>query len=252
MKRPIRIGLACLCLSLAHARPAQAQTRCPAIDGGSERLASADAEARLAFVRSTMRDQAARAKTWEWAWSGIGYGLAAGQYALIPIYAPEHRVEEAFEATVSLYLPASIFILPLAVRADDIVLERMIDRASAGSPPSVLSPCRALARAEELFASSAADEALRTGFLQHAVGLVLTAAYTAFDWFVFKYPAGVAVAGGGALVVTEVQILTTPRGAVGALERYKRGDLTLDGAPKVSWSLAPMPGGGGLSVVASF
>ncbi|HEY2514896.1 MAG TPA: hypothetical protein VGI39_28715, partial [Polyangiaceae bacterium] len=155
MTRFMAISLVCATLSSSLVpRSVSAQTRCEPIAGGSEALAAVDAETRLRFVRETMRDQAARAKTWEWAWSGIGYGLAAGQYALVPLMPPEHRLEQALEATVALYLPASIFVLPLRVRKDDAILEQMLDRATA--PGGVMSPCLALRRAEELLLTSAA------------------------------------------------------------------------------------------------
>jgi hypothetical protein len=251
MTRFMAISLVCATLSSSLVpRSVSAQTRCEPIAGGSEALAAVDAETRLRFVRETMRDQAARAKTWEWAWSGIGYGLAAGQYALVPLMPPEHRLEQALEATVALYLPASIFVLPLRVRKDDAILEQMLDRATA--PGGVMSPCLALRRAEELLLTSAADEALRTGAIQQTVALVLSAGYTAFLWFAFQYVPGVIMSGGGAFVVSEIQIFTTPTGAVKGLERYKKGDVTLDAPPKVSWTLAPMSGGAGLAVVGTF
>jgi hypothetical protein len=203
-----------------------------------------------------MREQAARAKTWEWAWSGIGYGLAAGQYGEILLLPPERRLEEAIEATATLYLPLQVFLFPLRVRGDEVTLEEMVGRATA--PGGVMSPCLVVARAEELLEHSARDEAMHTNALQHVTTLVLSAGYVAFLWFAFKYLPDVILNAAGAVGLGEAQLLTAPTGAVRALERYRLGDLHTD-APRVSWTVAPLGvaslGGGvtpGLSIVARF
>jgi hypothetical protein len=249
--------LAIVALVSAIAGSARAQSKCPAIEGGANALADADAEARLAFVRATMRDQASRAKTWTWTWSGIGFGLAAGQYSLMAIVPANKRFQQAFEGTAALYLPASLAVMPLRVRADDETLERFLADTEVTGPDGQthgMAPCVRLARAEELLVSSAEDESLHTNWFQHTLTIVLSGAYAAVLGVAFKNVADVIVNGGGALVLGELQLLTSPTGAASALERYRRGDIgAAPAAPaRVSWALAPLGAAPGVSLVGRF
>ncbi len=232
-------------------RVASAQERCPAVDGGSPELAAQDASARLAFVRGVMHDQARYAHTWTLAWSVIGVGIAAGEYGLMALpQAASKRQEDAVVGTSAFYIPLSIAVLPLAVRADDEALERRVAMSQTAS--GVMSSCLVLARAEELFAHTAANESERTAVLPHVFNVVLDAGYAGVLWLLFRDPGGVVFNGVSAVALGEAQILTLPTGAVGALERYKRGELARPGASPVAWSLGPAPVGTGVSVVATF
>ncbi len=249
--RATAFAIAALVSSIAGR--AQAQTRCEAIDGGQPALAQADAEARLAFVHATMRDQASRAKTWTWTWSGIGFGLAAAQTSLMAVVPANKRFQQGFEGAASLFIPASIAVLPLRVRADDETLERFLADTEVNGHG--MAPCVRLARAEELLISSAHDESLHTNWFQYTLAAVLSGAYAAVLGVAFKNTADVIVNGGGALVLSELQVMTTPTGAVSALERYRRADLgaaTPASAPHVSWTLAPLGTAPGVALVGRF
>jgi hypothetical protein len=244
----VGLGL-CLGASLLGAE-AHAQARCPAMPGASAALADVDAEARLAFLRGVMTDQAARARTWTWAWSGIGFGLAAGQYALIPLVPRDKRFEEAFEGTAALYIPAGLAVLPLRVRSDRATLEQLL--ADTETPAGPMAPCLRVERAEELVALTADDEAAHTNVLQHVVTIVLSAGYAAILGFGFNDKVGMAWNGGSAVVLGEAQLLTSPTGAVSALERYRRGDLGIAALPRVAFGIEPLGVAPGLALVARF
>jgi hypothetical protein len=225
---------------------------CAAIEGGSPALEAIDAETRLAFVRNVMRDQGKRADLWRWAWSGVGFALAAGQYALIPLYPEDKRVEQAFAGTASLYLPLSLAVFPLRVQHySDIVEQAALDAEVGGSH---MMPCLVLDRAEEQLVIAAADEAQLTGAFMQVTTVVLSFGYAAIFAFGFKDLVGTLENGIGALVIGETQFFTTPRGAVRALASYRRGDLGTapTAPPRVSWSLAPLGAAPGLSLVAAF
>ena len=253
---PHAMALAAALAVTSFAGGARGETRCDAILGGSRALSDADADARLTFVRETMRAQASYAKTWTWAWSAIGFGLAAGQYGLMAIVPAHERFEQAFEGTAALYIPAAIALQPLRVRGDDERLEEFLTETEVEGPGGSHggATCLRLARAEELLASSAADEALHTNWFQHTLTIVLSGAYAAVLGVAFKNVANVIVNGGGAVILGEAQLLTTPTGAVSALERYQKGDLTMVAPtpPRVSWTLAPLGVGPGLAIVARF
>ena len=229
-------------------------TQCAAIEGGSPALEAIDAEARLTFVRSVMRDQGQRAETWRLAWSGVGFALAAGQYALIPFYPPDKRFEEAFSGTASLYLPLSLAVFPLRIQHYSDILERAATDTEGSD--SEMMRCLVLDYAEEQFIRAAKDEAQITGAFMQVTNLVLTAGYAAIFAFGFRDLAGTLLNGIGALVINETQFITTPRGAIRALERYRRGDLsgapTASAPPNVSFSIAPLGVAPGLSFVATF
>lgn len=249
MRRGLAAGA--LLAAVLLARGARAQTRCPVPSGASAALEDVDAEARLAFLRSVMRDQASRAKTWTWAWSGIGFGLAAGQYALIPLVHSDKRFEQAFEGTASLFIPAAIAVQPLRVRADDETLERFL--ADTEAPRGAMEPCLRLERAEELAALSAADESMHTAWYQHVVSIALSVGYGAIIGVGFKDVGGMFFNGGSAIAIGEAQLLTAPTGAARALERYQRGDL---GAPaaraSLSFRLTPLGVAPGLALAVRF
>jgi hypothetical protein len=224
--------LACLAFA-GEARAQSTGTSCAAIAGGSAALESVDAEARLAFVRNVMRDQASRASTWRWAWTGIGFALVAGNYALIPLESTQDKkYEQVFVGTASFFIPLQLTVLPIHVRGYDEILERAV--IDAETSQGHMMPCLVLDRAEDLLVLAAKDEARLTNPLAHVVGLVLDAGFAAVLYVLFRDVGGTILNGVGAAVITEAQILTTPTGAMKALERYRRGDLSGPTAPGVS------------------
>jgi hypothetical protein len=247
------IGLACLALSSIARADGAPPTHCGAIEGGSPALEAVDAETRIAFIRSVMRDQGARADLWRWGWSGVGFALAAGQYALIPLYPKDKWFEQAFAGTASLYLPLSLNVFPLQIQHYSDILER-VAKDSEGADGSHMMPCLVLDHAEDQLLKAAKDEAQLTGALMQVATIVLNAGYGAIFAIAFKDLAGTLENGIGALVIGETQFFTTPRGAVRALAKYRRGEVSVPppAAPRVSWTVAPLGPAPGLSFVATF
>ncbi len=233
--------------------PPSRLAQCASIEGGTPALEAIDAETRLEFVRRIMRDQGVRADRWRWGWSAVGFVLAAGQYALIPFYPANQRFEQAFAGTASLYLPLSLAVFPLRIQHYSDLIERAAVDAEAAQ--GHMMPCLVLDRAEDQLILAAADEASLTSALMQVATVVLSIGYGAIFAFGFKDLVGTLENGIGALVLGEAQFFTTPRGAVRALERYRRGDLS--GAPAVppklfSISMAPLGVAPGISLVATF
>jgi hypothetical protein len=250
-------GAACLaCLVFAGDARAQASvtTSCAEIEGGSPALAAVDGEARLTFIRNVMRDQAARAKTWRWAWTGIGLALAAGSYGLIPFENTQtKKYEQVYVGTATLFIPLQLTVLPIRVGDYDAILERAAVDAEVAK--SHMMTCLVLDHAEDQLRRAAKDEAALTGPLTHIVDLVLDAGFVTVLWLAFRDVGGTILNGVGSVVVSESQILTTPRGAIRALEQYRRGDISGPVAPpppRVSWTLAPLGVAPGVSLVARF
>jgi hypothetical protein len=228
-------GLACLAFA-GGARAQSTKTTCAPIAGGSAALESVDAS---------------RASTWRWAWTGIGLALVAGNYALIPIESTQNkRYEQVFVGTASFFIPLQLTVLPIRIPEYQKILERVA--VDAETPQGHMAPCLVLDRAEDMLVRAAKDEALLTGPLAHVVNLVLDAGFATVLYLVFRDVGGTILNGVGAVVISEAQIWTTPTGAVKALERYRRGDLSEAPAPRVSWSLAPLGVAPGVSLVARF
>jgi hypothetical protein len=93
---------------------------------------------------------------------------------------------------------------------------------------------------------------MHTNVLQHVITIVLSAGYAAILGFGFKDKVGMAWNGGSAVVLGETQLLTSPTGAVSALERYRRGDLGVAAPARVSFGLEPLGVAPGLAIGARF
>ncbi len=163
------------------------------------------------------------------------------------------RFEQAFAGTASLYLPLSLAVFPLRVRAYSDIVERAATDTEV-SPSSHMLPCLLLDRAEEQLVQAAKDEAQLTGALMQIATVVLGVGYGAIFAIGFKDLAGTLENGIGALVIGEAQFFTTPRGAVRAARSLpSRPSGAPSSAPRVTWSIAPLgPAGPGLSIGAKF
>jgi hypothetical protein len=224
--------------------------RCPVPAGAWAALEGQGAAGRLAVVREVMRHQAARARTWSGWWTGIGFGLAAIGYAQLPFLDADKRLVQVVTSTSPLTIPLQLALLPLGTGRYDDELEAYL--ATTSTPSGEMEPCLRLARAEELLAKAAEDEAEHAGILQHIATIVLSGAYTAFLAVAFHDLQHTLVDGVGSVFVGEAQILTQPTGAVRALEQYRQGDLASAPRSAVIWSVGPAPAGVGGSLAVHF
>jgi hypothetical protein len=224
----------------AIASGAKAQARCPAMEGAVPALAEQDAEARFAAVHEVMRHQAARATTYKWAWVGISLGLTAVGWAEYPFVDDDKRLPQAITATAPLFIAVQTLVLPLRAPSafDDL---EALPQGDA---------CARLAQAEKLLVQTADDEAEHTGVLAHVISLATSAAYMTALQLAFKDPRYTWLDGGGSFLVGEAQVLSTPTGARGALDRYREGNLGAATESAFTWTLAPV--GKGFGFVATF
>ncbi|MEO8874568.1 MAG: hypothetical protein ABI461_03190, partial [Polyangiaceae bacterium] len=223
----------------AHAQATQ-EMRCPLPTHASSALGSHDARARFRFVRSTMGDQARRAMSWSRGWSFFGVAAAGETTALaIANHDEKRRIIWLANGLPALGFPGLILIDPLKVMSDDREVRALVE-----NDPLEEKLCENLARAEQLFAEDAADEAKKTGFFSHALGVLANVASSAVivigtgDW------TSAILNGVGGEAVSEINLYTLPTGAVSALEKYRAGDLTIPsgtqtvGARGLSFSLS--------------
>jgi hypothetical protein len=257
-RRPSQLLAAVLSMSVVtSSASAHAQTKCAPTEGASPALAAIDAETRLDFLRSVMRDQAHRARLWMWSWALGGVALSAGNFGIAALAkTSDDRIDPLTSGVTSLTIPLGILVKPLRVTQDQEALETYV--ATMSTPVGSIAPCLQVARAEELLSSSADDEAFGTGVLAHGFAVVGNGAVALFLGLGFKHWGGALLNGVGGFLITEAQIFTQPSGAVHARDAYNRGNLTsfpvTRGATQMTWALAPLSvaGGQGIAVVGAF
>jgi hypothetical protein len=211
-------------LFVAPRARADSNSRCPTVDGSVPALAEIDAQKRLAFVTAVMDDQARRARTWSWAWSITGLGLAAEGFTHAALVdTADERLDPLVGAITALVIPAAIVVQPLEVMEHGRTLEN--DVATLSPAEGLTGICATLARSERLLALSAEDEAFKAGIFTHLFVIVGNGAVALFLGLGFDHWRGALINGGGGLLISEFQIFTQPTGAVTELARYRRADL---------------------------
>jgi hypothetical protein len=245
------VGGAALLLSMSGV--AHADT-CPVPEGGSAKLAAMDARDRIAFLEGTFHDQARYARTWKWAWFGIGLTTLAASAAQAVGWAvftdssnPKREpniIDNSIVAGFSVVGPFASLLLSLGVEKDAPVVDQLLRDTGGGAAGT----CLVLARMEELLVKDGKEERFNTAWFQHVLAVVGVGALFAIlgvEAATSSDPVAQqehwmnaitnSIAG---LLLTEGQILTSPTGAVSNYERYLKGG----GVPerkKLAFSLAP-------------
>lgn len=249
-------------MTVLAAGDASADT-CPAPPGGNAKLASVDAAQRIEFLHAHMDAQARYARTWKWAWVGIGSATFASSAAQVVGWAAigNERTREAnvidnlVVSGFSIVTPVFALLFALRVEKDAPVVDELLRQTAGGAAGT----CMVLARVEELFAKDADEEAFNTGLFSQvgavlglgamfAIMMVEAAATndpTIAD--VHKKNAGLNTAAG--IFLTEMQILSTPTGAVSAYRRYLKGDLP---RRSIAISVVPLVATPGLALRVTF
>ena len=213
---------------------------CSPIAGGSIALSAIDTDARVGFIRTTLRTQAMRARLWSYGWGAAGAILVGGNVTLAATTSrSEQRVDDIVGAVTSVFIPAKLLLEPLRVMDDDATLDALARTLSA--PDGHTLTCVLLARAEELLVLDAEDEALGTGWVAQAVGVGGSLAIGGVLGFGLGHWRGAALQAGGGIAISELQIWTQPTGAIDALKSYRHGRAgDRAESPSVVVSLAPL------------
>ena len=153
-----------------------------------------------------LREQARRARTYRYAWTGINAGLAVGSFALIPLVDPEKRKDYIVSGIASSLGIVTTFAFPLTVDSDEPQLDSL----------DALPPAQRAQKLSQLLKDGADDEHSRVTWPWHALNLgtsALTGGIIAvgFD----HWRAGIQTGLIG-FVLGELQIFTQPTGLVGA------------------------------------
>jgi hypothetical protein len=249
----------CAAMGVALAAQSAHADTCAAPVGGDARLAAMDASARIAFIHATMDEQARYARTWKLAWVGIGSATVVASTAVAIGFAAStsdareaNVIDNTVAAVFSVATPIVTVVLAPRVESDAPKLDALLRDTNDGAAGT----CIVLARAEELLAKSAEDEAFATGWLAHVAGILGAGALFAFmaieAAFATDAPSrdahwqNAVINGVAGVAYAELQILTTPTGAASGYARYLKGDLRRKSAPRVT--VLPSPGGLALGV----
>ena len=254
-------GAAALLLSsVAHAET------CPIPEGGSAALGSMDAKDRIDLLHATFDSQAVYAKRWKWAWFGIGMTTLAGSVGQAVAWAafvdesnPKREpnvVDNAIVAGFSVVGPFVSLVFAPSVEKDAPAIDQLLKDTGGGAAGS----CMVIARMEELMRRDVSEEEFNVGWFQHVVaivgvgalfGILFGEALGTSDPIAAQEHRNNAISNSlVGLVLTELQILTSPSGAIGAWNRYLGGRFSTK--KTAAFSVAPMFGAAGLSFRVTF
>src|SRR6185295_17455787 len=109
-----RFGNIVMALALVAA-PTLARAACPSAVRGtiSERGAALSAQ----WLYDAQANEARRARTWRYAWTGINGALALGQFALLPFGSNDQRLEWAVGGVGSAANAVFTWLVPLEVES---------------------------------------------------------------------------------------------------------------------------------------
>jgi hypothetical protein len=205
-------------LVVALAAASARAEHCPAPAGADPALAEIDAQVRLSYIQSQLRRTAHRANIWRWSW-GVGIVAAtAGNLIAIPLVDRKGaRIDFYVGAATTVVGLVPLLGMPLKVLHDHEALD---ERVARGGPI-----CDVLADAERRFRRDAANESDGRALWLHVANVVLNGAVGLYLGLAYHHwTSGIINAVGGS-VVGEAIIYTQPIGDVGALRRYRKGDL---------------------------
>ncbi len=250
-------------LPLVVSARASAEGTCPAPEGGSSALAAEDPSARIEFLHRTIDEQAGYAKTWKWAWFGIGSATVAAGVVQAGVWAAgdkpfvrdanitDNLIVSSFAVTTPII---SLLFVP-HVESKAVAIDELLQRTAGGRAGT----CEVLARVEELFAKGAAEESLTTGWLAYfgtIVGVSSLFSILAVEAATASNPEtrkahweNAVLFTTGGFVLTQLQIGTSPRGATTGYRRYLAGNLRRKSS---TVSVSPMMGAMGVSLRLSF
>jgi hypothetical protein len=191
-----------------------------------------------------LRDEAHRAKTWRYAWSGINAGLMIGSFAVVPLVERESRPDWIVSGIGSGVTVLGTWLWPLRVEA---ALEEL----------DALPPERRQVELPRLLRESAEDEHARVTWPWHLLNVGLSAAAGSIVAFGYKHYWSGAITAVAGTALGEVQLFTQPTGLpracpVGALRGCHQTTWLL--APRLGWTprLGAVPAAWTLGVGGTF
>ncbi|MEO7037888.1 MAG: hypothetical protein ABI548_28230 [Polyangiaceae bacterium] len=157
-------------------------------------------------VQAALHEQAHRARTYRYAWTGINGALAVGFFGLIPLVTPETRKDYIVSGVASTLGMLTTFVFPLNVEQDEAELDAL----------EALPPAERRKKLGELLKDSADDEHSRVTWPWHLLNLGASAVTGSIIAVGFGHERAGIQSGILGFVLGELQIFTQPTSLVGA------------------------------------
>jgi len=173
----------------------------------AEALCVVDAEtrARADDLERTLRTEAARARSWRYAWGAAYDGLALATFAVLPVRDLVERDDLAVTGISAALAGGLVLALRLDVERADVALADLNDAA----------PCDRVFAIDELYRRYGSDEALHVAWPSHALNVIANSIVGGVIAFGFHHGAyGVYTAASG-LAIAEVRLLSQPKRLIG-------------------------------------
>ncbi len=157
-------------------------------------------------IEALLHNQAQRARTHRYVWTGINAGLAVGSFGLMPLVGHDKREDYAVSGTASLLATVTTFAFPQRVERDEPELDAL----------RTLPPVERRKKLSELLHAGARNEHSSVTWPWHLLNLGTSAITGGIIAVGFGHtPAGLRTGITGFLL-GEAEILTLPTGLVGA------------------------------------
>ena len=155
-----------------------------------------------AAIEAALREQAGRARTHRYVWTGINGALAVGSFALLPIVDRESRPDFVVSGVGSLLSTVATFAFPFQIDSDRAELN------TRGQLP----PETRRRRLRELLRVDAADERERIALPWHVLNFGVSALAGGIVAFGFHHTLSGITQGVGGFALGEAQLFTQPTG----------------------------------------
>jgi hypothetical protein len=196
-----------------------------------------DIEQRSAFIRAELARGDPHEREWWTVWTVL-YSASVVGSGTVAVVTRSHdtRASLGVLAAKSAVGVGSLALTRLALLAREPELN-----ASTPEPPAIR-----LAREESILERRARAESAWRGWRAQVGALAVNLGAGAVLWFGFGLHRAAVIDVASGVAVSEVEILTAPNAAIDSLRRYRAGELTPRAEQRLSWSVFPVPGGGGL------
>jgi hypothetical protein len=203
------------------------------------RAAPADdsVERRYAFIQAELARDDPYARQWWTVWTVLYSASVVGGGVVAAVSSShETRVSTGVLAAKSVVGVGSLALTYRGLFAREPELND-----STPEPPAMR-----LARAESILERRARAETAWTGWRAQVGSLAVNLGAGAVLWFGYGLHRAAIIDVASGVAVSEVEILTAPNPAIDSLRRYRAGELAPPTQQRLSWSVFPIPGGGGL------
>lgn len=228
---------------------------CAAPEGATAALGEQRVEARLDYIRDSMRDTLRMESRFLIGWT-LGYGaMAAGTWILVPLSDdPKQRVASIWSSASAAGGALLNLIQPMRV----VTAQRRVEKLLAQTPPAE-QRCAQLAAAERLFAQAASNESGARSPISHLSSILSNVGLALLQAYAVNRPDSAATSLPLGILIGELLIWTRPQVAVRRLASYRAGDLSPP-PPRKWYQLTALPvplplaidGGQGLALSGTF